>query len=74
MFVAKVEILWNLVKISHLKVKIKVFLQIGEKNWHFMIYYNFWQITKPIKRHLNSSNFNILHNLVFSSGFFWEKS
>ena len=30
----------------------------------------FTDLTKPLKRHLNSSNVNFLHNLVFSSGFF----
>ena len=49
-----------------------VFRKIREKNGHFIICYNFLQITKPIKRHLNSSNFNFLHNLAFSSGFFGE--
>ena len=30
----------------------------------------FLQITKPIESHLNSSTFNFLHNLVFSSRIF----
>ena len=50
----------------------KVFRKIGEKIGHFISCYNFLQIAKPIKRHLNSSNLDFLYNLVFSSGFIGE--
>ena len=59
----RVEIFWNFVKISHFLVKIKVFLQMGGKNEHLITFYSFLQITKPTENHLNSSNFNFLHNL-----------
>ena len=70
-FVAWVEILWNLVKISHFQVKTKIFFNIEEKKWALHYLLIFLQITKPIKGHLNSFNFIFLHNIQLPTSFFY---